>query len=246
MGAGLNAWLFGREAELALLRSRIQGRQPFLLHGPAGVGKSLLLRAVISRKSEVLYCANSASPQQISFSLTQALLENRDRTAETMIGRKDIAKVSAVSLKGIVLESLRGRAYIVVLDQLHRPSQAIAAMVRELSGAGAVVIAAARSAHMEDAGFVLPLYTSKEQKLELRNFDSKTATLFTAQVANRLGIMAENRQELLDKVQEYSAGNPGAIEAMLRRAREPRYQSGNHIKIAPLYIDFRLEWNASA
>jgi len=50
-------------------------------------------------------------------------------------------------------------------------------------------------------------------------------------------------QEFLGKVLEFSGGNPGAILAMLEMAGYPKYRSDEHIKITPLYIDFRMNWD---
>jgi hypothetical protein len=46
--------------------------------------------------------------------------------------------------------------------------------------------------------------------------------------------------EFLEKVLEYSDGNPGAILALIEMASYPKYRSDEHIKIIPLYIDFRM------
>ena len=42
---------------------------------------------------------------------------------------------------------------------------------------------------------------------------------------------------------QFSGGNPGAILAMLKMAGYPKYRSNAHIKITPLYIDFRMNWD---
>jgi hypothetical protein len=238
--------IFGREVELALLRTMIASRLSFLLHGPAGVGKTLLLRTAVADRSDVLYSATNKSPQSLLRALADRLYSLRNRTTLKMLGAKAPAALSAVAMKGVVLESIRSGSYIIVLDQLTRPSQAVAAVARELSRAGAAVISAARSAHMEDAGYLLPQYPFKEQKVGLKNFEPKIGGAFISLVANAIGLEAENRQELFDKILTYSEGNPGAIEALLRKAGDARYRLGNHVKIAPLYIDFRLEWNALA
>ena len=37
-------------------------------------------------------------------------------------------------------------------------------------------------------------------------------------------------------------GNPGTILSLLRMAQHPKYRVAGHIKITPLYLDFRLDW----
>jgi hypothetical protein len=41
---------------------------------------------------------------------------------------------------------------------------------------------------------------------------------------------------------EFSEGNPGAIVALVEMAKYTKYRSDEHIKITPLYIDFRMNW----
>jgi hypothetical protein len=51
--------------------------------------------------------------------------------------------------------------------------------------------------------------------------------------------------EFLDKILQFSKGNPGAIVALVETAKHPKYRSEEHIKISPLYIDFRMHWRAA-
>jgi hypothetical protein len=44
-------------------------------------------------------------------------------------------------------------------------------------------------------------------------------------------------------VLELSERNAGAILSMLDMAKYPKYRSDEHIKITPLYIDFRMNWS---
>jgi len=48
--------------------------------------------------------------------------------------------------------------------------------------------------------------------------------------------------EFIERLLEFGQGNPGAILSMLEMAKHPRYRSAEHIKITPLYLDFRMNW----
>jgi hypothetical protein len=50
-------------------------------------------------------------------------------------------------------------------------------------------------------------------------------------------------RESTSLIVQYSKGNPGAIIAMLRMAVSPKYVAQDHVKLSPLYIDFRLSWD---
>jgi hypothetical protein len=237
-------FIFGRVEELQALKQRLLKRKPFLLHGPTGVGKTLLIRSLLPQVPAALYSENSATTQVVFRSVAQVLLELGDRRVLASCRNRDgIQAKSAVSVKGIVMDALREGSYWIVMDHLNRPSQSFAAAVREIiSWCATPVIAVARSSHMEDTGFLQPLYSDRAEKYELKNLDPATAQRFAEDLVRRAGLSASNIKEFLAKVVELSEGNPGAILSMLEMAKCPKYRSDEHIKITPLYIDFRMNW----
>ena len=144
------------------------------------------------------------------------------------------------------MDGLRQGQYSILLDHLKRPSYSFAAAVREIMGWGSTPVSAvARSSHMEDTGFLQPLYSDRSEKYEIRNFENAVAGQFAREVVARANLTASNMTEFLDKVVEFSEGNPGAMVALVESAKNPKYRSDEHIKIAPLYIDFRMNWSTA-
>jgi hypothetical protein len=239
-------WIFDREQERQRIDRFLSRRRPFLLYGPAGVGKTLLLRTVLSRFGSVLYCEDSTTTNLVFRRLAVRLLRLKSPRACKVFRDEDaVTTKSAVSLKGIVMDSLREGEYSIVLDHLQRPSYAFSSAVREIIGWGSTpVCAVARSAHMEDTGFLQPLYGDRSQKCEIDNFDHTTAERFAREMIRRRGLSGANIGEFLEKILEFSAGNPGAMSGLIDMARYPKYRSQEHIKITPLYIDFRMSGGA--
>ena len=123
-------------------------------------------------------------------SLARSLL--RLRSPRALIAFRDedgIAAKSAVSLKGIVMDALREGEYSIVLDHLKRPSYSFASAVREIMGPGLTPVSAvAGYSHMEDTGFLQPLYSDRSQKCEIRNFDDSTSKQFARERIKRSGL----------------------------------------------------------
>ncbi len=237
------AGIFGRAEEMEHLRERVALRRSFLLHGPAGAGKTLLLTAVLPDFPDILYSRSNPSPQALFRSLAELLLTAGHPVfaKSSPSGLASLQAKSAVSLKGLVRDALLNSRYLAVLDHLVRPSQALAAAIREVMLNWSVpVIAVARSAHMEDVGFVLPLFADRKDKFLLPNFDPEMAERFAATFARREGLQADNLDRFLEKVVEYSDGNPAALLKMIRLGRDPKYFHENQIKITPLYIDYKI------
>jgi DNA polymerase III delta prime subunit len=241
--------IYGRDAEFEQLRRLAFQRRSFLLHGPAGVGKTLLLKQMAGEVPEMVYCDESSSSQIVFRKLAVGLFARKNRRVLQACGTSGLDAIkakSAVSIRGIVFDALREAIYWIALDHLQSPSQSFAASLKDVCSQTATpLIAVARSAHMEDAGFLLPMFSDRSQKLVLRNFDSDTAKEFAMRTAQEMHLNAANRDEAIQKIVHYSKGNPGAIIAMLQMAASPKYVTEQHVKLSPLYIDFRLSWGAT-
>jgi len=242
----LRGSVFGRTEEMQQLRERLLSRRSFLLHGPPGVGKTLLLSALLPELSKVLYSPENSTPQMLYRNLGEALIAGQDQSPRRM-GLASLQSKSAIATKGLVRGALRDSGHLIVVDHLVRPSQALAAAIRELRvSCSAPIVAVSRSDHMEDAGFVLQSFPDRKERLALRNFDPEAATQFATWCASRERLQADNLAQFLERIVAHSAGNPGAMLHMIRLARSSKYLHDGQIKVTPLYIDYKLATVADA
>jgi hypothetical protein len=238
--------LFSREAELATLKSGIDDRRSFLFYGPAGAGKTRLLDELTS---PLLLRVSACTTAQGFFQAIGGILWQNGhpdfrRRYKTDSQRK---AESLANMKALCLSALQDSPNTLVLEHVGFSSRPLAASVKQLvSETSLPLIVAARSPHMEETGYLVRCFPDRSERFELKNFDSGRAQDFARLASDEAGLNAENRAQFLEKVVELSEGNPGAILWMVQMARAPRYRSGNWIKCAPLYIDFRLARNASA
>jgi len=241
--------IYGRDTEIDQIRQLLSGHRSFLLHGPSGMGKTLLLKHLAEELPEMLYCAESVGSQRVFQALAGELLARNNGCAVKACAKRGlnaIREISAVSLRGIVTEALREKNYWLVLDHLQAPSQSFSAAVKDVCGRTQTpLIASARSAHMEDVGFLLPFFSDRSQRFALRSFTFDVAADFALRLAEQIRLEAVNRNEAIHQIVRYSRGNPGAIMAMLQMAASPKYVAQQHVKLSPLYIDFRLGWGAT-
>ena len=113
---------------------RLARRKAFLLHGPTGVGKTVLVTSLLPEFPNVLYCAESASKLSMFRALATALLAAGSPEAARMLkSTENIKAKSAIAIKGLVLDILRSGQYSVVLDHLCQPSAAFASEIREVT-----------------------------------------------------------------------------------------------------------------
>ena len=98
--------IFDREDERQAIRQRLAKKRPFLIHGPTGVGKTLLLRSLLPEFPSVLYCEDSSTTHVVFRSLANSLLRLRSPRARSAFRNEEAIKTkSAVSLKGIVMDA---------------------------------------------------------------------------------------------------------------------------------------------
>ena len=225
-----------RTVEHARLVENLSARRNTLLFGPAGVGKTHLLRRFIQERSEVLFALKINTQRDIFVALTSELMRLGDlRKSDASIS------MSSRSLKGLLVRQLEKKPYCIVLDSIAEPTAATSAAIKQLNDFGRTpIIVAAQSMHGEDIGGLRSMFFQKNEQIDIKNFNQTTALMFAQESAADMQFDCDNFNFTLDYICERSEGNPGAILTMLQMAKSKTYRSGGQIKVHTLYLDFRM------
>lgn len=127
--------MFGRELELAEIIRRLDKGVPFLLHGPSGMGKTMLMKCALSRLAAgtYVYCPETKALTLFAKSLCTELAMRRDPCTLSWLKLKPQATTaqiqsaivmrSSAGLRGMARESLRQRPRMIICDHVTFVSQ---------------------------------------------------------------------------------------------------------------------------
>jgi GTPase SAR1 family protein len=102
-------FIFDRDQERASLAMRLSSRRRLLIHGPAGVGKTLLITAALKDFPDFLYSPDSSTINVVFRNIASRLCERRAPHVLRSFGRAGADAIkgkSASNLKGILRDAL--------------------------------------------------------------------------------------------------------------------------------------------
>lgn len=247
-----NLPLLGRNEEAARLRDTILLRQPLLIAGPAGIGKTALLSHVLPGlprqvRNRTLHLDGIEGLQPLLRGLLRELERVGDATLRARLGTGGIrsrtfedwlGRQSTSRLKGAVYQAMGQGGYAVLLDHVPSLTHGVAKVVRELVWMqDTPVYLAVRDQRERTMGDLANVYWGTPQRLALGALPDAAALELLERSVVRLGLgkmdLGNFRQEIL----KLAAGNPGAIVNMCRLAADSKYHYGSRIKTKLVYID---------
>jgi ATPase family associated with various cellular activities (AAA) len=225
--------LLGLEREGNRIALALRRRQPLLVLGPAGSGKTALLRVAIARSGqEALYLKYSASLHRLLADLARLALPRRAYA---------YSKETSVRLKGLLWTALEAEPKILVLDGVERAGFPTYRFFQRLYHAeGMALIVAARNATL--LGVMGRLFWDPRASIHIPPLTHAHASQLFDLAAGRFGLGHLDLEEFRGKALESANGNPGQIIEMCRLASNPIYVSGRHIKLAPLRMDVLMKF----
>jgi hypothetical protein len=225
--------LLGLETERNRIALALRRRQPLLVLGPAGSGKTALIRAALADwGQETMYLKYSASLHRLLVDLARLALPRRAH---------DYSSQASVRLKGLLWTFLEAEPRILVLDGVERASFPTYRFFQRLYHAeGMALIVAAKSATL--LGAMGRLFWDPRAFIHIPPLSHAHASQLFDLAAGRFGLGHLDLEEFRGKALESANGNPGQIIEMCRLASNPIYVGGRHIRFAPLRMDALMKF----
>jgi hypothetical protein len=214
---------FGREKEIQELRSLYALRKHVLVVGPAGIGKTALLRQ-IRQQSPLLICEDTSSLRRICDSL------------EWQLGWVH-HKLNVIERKNRLLAHLVRRGEPVAFDHVaHTPPRV--ARFMDLLAEKIPVWIACRSDRPHEIGHIWE-HLYKFTRLELAPFAAEDTGQFILEAIAEGNIQPDAREHL-DELHRMSEGNPRVLEELLVELAVREYKMDGPCGLDLLDLDRRI------
>ena len=218
--------LIGRETELRIVREHLRAGRNLAVCGPAGIGKTALVRAALDGRAAAVYCADTATLKTACESLLAQL-------------GLAVAEADNVQRKRAVLRALRRRRSVVVFDHVGRVSPKLLSLLESVHGSHPLIVVT-RSLAWKDIGH-LKMILYDFDTLELTNLSEPDARQLVRAQINQLGLTVPNPTEFERDLWRLSRGNPGRIVALCQQANQGHYTFGGHLDTCLLDLDRRIK-----
>lgn len=248
----------GRSDEIGLVQGVIKSRGRLHIHGPAGAGKSALLRRVLRRWEEMpnppapVYCRSSGTLREILISLSAFLLGRFERLSgidkyrelieiET---RNDTDRENIINLRNIVYRYLKKEDFCVILDHLENVTPRINSFLAALYGCATVFTASRQSWDLSDYSGIsgsLAYDLWLVPKLKVGNLTMEDAFTLMESLYGSLNMKVADRLHLFKDIYEVSQGNPKMLENIFKKAADPKYLHDGKLNLNLIVIDCRMD-----
>jgi hypothetical protein len=214
---------FGRETEIEELRSLHALRKHVLIVGPAGIGKTSLLRR-IRQQSPLSICENTSSLRRICDSIEQQLGWIH-------------YKLNVVERKNRLLARLVRRGEAVAFDQVGHTPPRVARFIAILAEKIPVWIAC-RSDRPHEIGHMWE-HLYRFTRSELMPFTAEDTRQFVLEAIAEGNVQPDAREHL-DELYRMSEGNPRVLEELLIELASREYKMDGVCGLDLLDLDRRI------
>lgn len=247
----------GRSEEIGLVQGVIRSRGRLHVYGPAGAGKSALLRRALTRWEEMpdppapVYCRSSGTLREILISLSAFLLGrfehlsglDKYREHVEIETRNDTDRENISNLRNIVYRYLKKGDFCVILDHLENVTPRINSFLSALYGCATVITASRQSWDLTDRGFTgrLAYDLWLVPKLRVGNLCEDDAFKLMESLYGSLNGKVRDKLRLFKDIYEASQGNPKVIKNIFGKSSDPKYLHDGKLNLNLVVIDCRMD-----
>jgi hypothetical protein len=235
-----------------------QGRSALLL-GPAGIGKTTILHAVMHAARQIpsgrwpLYC-EYASTLRVTLLALARQLSIRESAVQPGLGEQELrmncaprdaashilGRLSIARLRRLVAPRLLSGRYVVLLDHIGRVRGAHATFLEELAEDWRVpLIVAARSLNPVETGRMWWVGWNF-QKIVVPELSPGDARQLIARLLDRAAVSLPEQEDFVRELSRFARGNPGVITRACDLVGTNRYHVGGRTDLRLLWLDLKI------
>ncbi len=229
------------EKELQRLSLAFRNREPLLVLGPQGSGKTRLIHEALRRNANVLYVVWEPTLHALLAAIARTLIGARHadflrRAKPGADAPRWLAAQSSIRLKGLVWGAIESSPVPIILDGISGAGFPTYRFLQRIYHTpGMALFAASRDAFR--LGALARLFWNPGQMLNIPPLHEREAEQLFETAADHFKLRNLDLDEFRDKVLESARGTPGQIIEMCRLATQAQYLSGRHVRFSALRID---------